>query len=286
MNKYTYLLVFMLLILTGCGKEAKEAQKRLDHVKQLVNENKLELAKSQIDTLRVLYPKRVEVLRESLTLMRQVDIKISERNIAFIDSLLPIRQHQADSMKVKFVLEKDTVYQEIGNYIYKGQTIERNLERSYIRSGVNEEGSMYLGSVYYGSGKLNHTALRVSIKDGTYAETTQIPYDGGQNYRFTDMGNTSEIVTYRGIECEDVVKFIYENQKEQIKAEYMGGKSYVIYIANGDKLAIATTFEFGMLLSDLHYMKKEKEKAIKRIEYLKARLEGKKPIADTDSIPE
>lgn len=275
MKKYVFIGLTSMLLFAGCGKEAKEAQQRLDHVKELIQENKLEAAKNQIDSLRLLYPKRVEVLRESLALMRQVDIQMSERNIAFIDSLLPIKEHQRDSMMVNFKLEKDTLYQEIGNYVHKNQTIERNVQRSYIRSGVNEEGEMYLGSVFFGSGKLNHTGLEVSTKDNNSAETAMIPYDGGRNYRFTDLGNTSEIVTYKGSECESVVKFIFDYQKEQIKATYLGGKSYVIHIANNDKKAIAETYEFATVLSDINHMVREKDKASKRIAYLKARLEGK-----------
>lgn len=286
MKKYLLVSLVLALLLSGCGKEAKQAQEHLNYVKELMQDEKFDLAKTEIDTLRVLYPKRVEVLRESLSLMRQIDIKVSERNILFIDSLLPIRQHQVDSLKGRFVLEKDTVYQEIGNYVFKSQTVERNVERSYIRSNVNEEGVMTLGSVYFGAGKLDHTFLKVSVKDGSYAETASIPFDGGQNYRFTDLGNTSEIVTYRGPECESVVKFIFDHQKEQIKAEYMGGRKYMLYISNGDKQAIATTFEFATLLSDVNYMVKEREKAVKRIEYLKARLEGKTLESENDSVPE
>lgn len=45
-------------------------------------------AKNEIDSIRTLYPKEVKVLKQGLTLMRQVEVKEAERNIAFCDSLL------------------------------------------------------------------------------------------------------------------------------------------------------------------------------------------------------
>lgn len=101
-------------------------------------------------------------------------------------------------MKKGFAFEKDSVYEEIGNYIWKQQTIERNVQRCYVRCGVNEEGEMYLASVYYGGRPIEHTGIKLSLKDGQFAETASIPYDGGLNYRFKDMGSTTEVVTYKG----------------------------------------------------------------------------------------
>ena len=44
--------------------------------------------------------------------------------------------------------------------------------------------------------------------------------------------------------------------------------------ADGDKKAIAATFELATVLSDLENLQKEKEKATKRIAYLKSKLES------------
>ena len=123
------------------------------------------------------------MLRQALTLMRQVELKEAERNIAFCDSLLPIKQEELVGLKAGFVFEKDSAYEEIGNYIWKRQTIERNVQRCYVRCGVNEEGEMYLASVFYGGKPIEHTSIRLSTKDGQEAETPTIPLHGPKNYR-------------------------------------------------------------------------------------------------------
>ena len=274
MKKSAICIALAAVTLTGCNNDEKKAQARLDSARNMYERNELFAAKSEIDSIRILYPKEFKVIREGLTLMRQVEQKEAERNLAFCDSLIPIRQQELEGLKKGFNLEKDSAYNEIGNYVSKQQTIERNIQRCYIRSGVNEKGEMYLASVYFGANPLNHTGIKLSTKDGLFAETPAIPYDGGLNYRFKDLGNTTEVVTYQGEKCEDVVKFIFANQKERIKVEYTGGKPYVLYIADADKKAIASTYELATVLSDIEKLTKEKEKAIKKLAYLEKKLSG------------
>lgn len=273
MKKLAICITLIAAILTGCNGDEKAAQARLVKARAMYENNEFFGAKNEIDSIRALYPKEVKVLKQGLTLMRQVEVKEAERNIAFCDSLLPIKLEEVEGLKKGFAFEKDSVYEEIGNYIWKQQTIERNVQRCYVRCGVNEEGEMYLASVYYGGRPIEHTGIKLSLKDGQFAETASIPYDGGLNYRFKDMGSTTEVVTYKGEHCVDAVKFIYDNEKERIKVEYTGGKPYIIYMADADKKAIVNTFNLATVLSDIKSMNTLKEKSEKKIAYLKNKLE-------------
>lgn len=274
MKQIALCIAVVVWALTGCNQTEKEAQARLDKAKAMYEQDEFFAAKNEIDSIRLLYPREVKVLKETLALMRQVEMKESERNIAFCDSLLPIKYHEADSLKNHgFTFEKDSAYEEIGNFIWKQQTIERNVKRCYVRCGVNEKGEMYLASVYFGSRPINHTGIKVSLKNGLSAETASIPYDGGLNYHFKDLGNTTEVVTYHGDKGVDAIKLIYGNTKERIKIEYTGGKPYTIYMAEADKRAVQATYELAMVLSDIENMTREKDKAVKRIEYLTRKLQ-------------
>lgn len=272
MKKSAICIALAAITLAACNQTEKEAQARLNNARSMYERNEFFAAKSEIDSIRALYPKEYKVLKEGLTLMRQVELKEAERTIAFCDSLLPIKIEEAEALKKGFNFEKDSVYEEIGNYIWKQQTIERNVQRCYIRSGVNEKGEIYLASVFYGGAPINHTGLKVSTPDGQFAETASIAYDGGVNYRFKDLGKTTEVVTYKGEKGLDAAKFIATNVKERIKAEYTGGKPYTIYIADGDKKAIAATYDLATVLSDLENLIKEKDKSTNRIAYLKNKL--------------
>ena len=273
MKKYYVACLALALALTGCDNAKREAQERLEKARTYYENNDFFAARSEIDSLRAQYPKEIEALKEALTLMRQVDLKEAERNIAFCDSLMPIRLHEADSLKAGFTFEKDSAYEELGNYIWKQQTIERNVQRCYVRCGVDENGEMYLASVYYGGHPIDHTSIKLSTPEGLYAETASIPYDGGVNYHFKDMGSTTEVVTYKGTNGQDAIKFIYDHAQERIRVEYKGGKPYIIYMAEADKKALVATYNLATALTDIHRMVETKRKALKRIAYLNEKMQ-------------
>ena len=273
MKKYL-IAAFLIACTAGCDSTEKEAGKLLRKAETSYTAGNLLTAKQQIDSIRTLYPKAYRVLRDGLQLMRRIEITEQERTIALCDSLLPLRRAAVDSLKGNFILEKDTAYNETGTYVYKTQTVERNLQRCYVRSQVSEKGEMLLASVYYGQKPLNHTSLRLSTPDGTYVETPAVPYDGGNNYRFEDLGMTTEVVTYRADQAKNAVQFICANPEERIKAEYKGGKPYIIYLSDIDKKAICATYRLAAVLNDIENMQQETEKSRKKLEYLQKKLAG------------
>jgi hypothetical protein len=265
MNRYLFTaLTASALLAAGCGK-GKEARTLFNRAKSLYENQQFAAAKNAIDSINLLYPSEINIRREALTLMRQAERGECARNIAYCDSLTPILEKELEPLKKGFVFEKDTAYDETGRYIPSTMTVERNTERCYIRCGVTEEGEMYIASVYFGSRPIEHTGLRLTAGDGTYAETPAIAYDGGVNYRFRDNGNTTEVVTYLGNNCKDIANFAYINAKERIRAEYTGGKPYTAYLSDSDRKAIRATYELAHVLSEINAMKKEKNRSEKHI---------------------
>ena len=133
---------------------------------------------------------------------------------------------------------------------------------------------MYLASVYFGGKPIDHTTIKISTPDGLFAETATIPYDGGLNYHFKDLGNTTEVVTYKAENGMDAIKFINDNADKRLKVEYKGGKPYIIYMAENDKKALVATYQLASTLSDIYQMTREKKKALKRIAYLNGKMEA------------
>lgn len=271
MNKYLYCIAIYAL-LTACNTTEKKAVADYEKAKSLYEQQDYFAAKSMIDTIRQKYPQEYDILKESLQLMRSIELKETERTVAYCDSLIPLREAELLKLKKAFSFEKDSIYEQVGHYIWKSQTVERNTERCYIRCGVSEKGEMYLASIFYGKGALKHTSIKISVpKTELTAETVAVPYDGGMNYRFEDMGNTTEVVTYKDNKAKDVIKLIYDNAKQRIRIQYVGGRPYVIYMAELDKRSIVATYELAMVLSDLETMRNEKEKATKKVAYLNSK---------------
>jgi len=271
--KKTAICLLIVSVLAGCGK-SKEARQQFEQARVLYENQQFAAAKNAIDTLRLRFPREVEVLREALTLMRLVEYGESERNMAYCDSLLPVRREEAEKLKKGFRFEKDSLYEDIGNYIWKQQTIEGNVERSYVRCGVDEKGEIYLASVYFGARPLNHTGLKLSLPDGVYAETASIAYDGGMNYRFKDGGRTTEVVTYKGANGLAAIQLACNApNRARIKAEYTGGTAFSLYLSENDLKIIRATYDLAVVLSDIEAMQLEKIKAGKRMLYIDGKLQ-------------
>ncbi|GAB1359829.1 hypothetical protein MASR1M31_16180 [Porphyromonadaceae bacterium] len=276
----TKLLLYLscALFVVSCTNE-KAARKRLALAEEIFQTGELNSAKLHIDSIKILYPKEFGVQREGLTLMRKIELIEQQRNIHYCDSMLQVRLAEVEPLKKPLVLQKDTAYEEIGTWVSRFQTVERNIKRSYIRSGVNEMGEMYIASVFYGKGALNHTGIRVSVGDET-VETEIIPYDGGSNYRFTDLGMTSEIVTYKRPKDNGVIDLICRNADKRIKVQYTGGKPYTLYMDDQAKKAIKDIYELAIVLTDIERLKKEILVSTARIEYLNSKLTSKESIEE------
>ena len=213
-------------------------------------------------------------MKEGLQLMRKIEMTEMERDLAYFDSLLIIREKDAENLIPQYIFQKDEKYDDIGKYICKQQILERNLQRSYIRSGVTELGEMYIASVYYGKGAIKHTHLKVSLPNGDYKETAVVPADGAINYSFVDDGMTTEVITYQNGRDNGVISFICENPDAKIKAEYLGGKKYTLFISEADKQSIVKIDELATVLSDIQKIKKEMNRMRGRLEYLTDKLEN------------
>jgi len=270
--KINLFFISAVLLLSACNKKGTDAHTYLENARSFYTNADYNSAQNMLDSMKILFPKDFAVLKEGLHLGRLVEIKQQEQKLALYDSLLQIRIKERDNMKSSYIFEKNPEYDEIGRYYQKSQLLENNFQRSYIRSGVNELGIMELASVYYGDQPIRHTSLKVSSPKEEYTETAAIPYDGGMNYSFTDLGKTTEVVTYRNGKDSGVILFIYNNIKLPLKAEYTGGKKYSITISASDKEAMINTFDFSVVLSDIDKLYKEKEKVYKRIAYLQGKV--------------
>ena len=265
-----------IILLFACNKKGMDARTYLENARSLYTHADYDSAQKMLDSLKVLYPKDFKVLQEGLQLSRLVELKQQMRSLNLCDSLLQIRMTERDRMKSDFIFEKNPEYSDIGKYYQKSQKLENNVQRSYIRSGVNELGAIELASVYYGDRPIHHTGLKVSNSQGDYTQTESIPYDGGMNYSFIDLKKATEVVTYINGKDNGVILFIYNNVKLPLKAEYTGGtKAYNIMISQPDKEALVKTYDFSVVLSDIDKLHKEKEKFSKRIAYLQEKIAGR-----------
>ena len=272
MKKTGLLALLALALLASCGDGGeKEAQIRLQKAEAALQQENFNEAKLQIDSVKVLYPKAFEVRKQGIKLMQQVDLKEQGKTLVYLDSMMQVKQVQLDSIKGNFVLEKDTAYQEIGNWFYPTQVVEKSVGRSFLRAQVNELGEMSLTSIYCAGGTLNHTSVKVSVGD-TFAE---IPMTK-DSYTTTDLGRTIEKADYKVGEDGGVVGFIVANQDKNIQLTFIGDKTYRTAMQKNDRKAIVELTELARILSGMEEIRKQQKEANLKIQFVTRKIEEAK----------
>lgn len=267
LNKLIALPLFMALF--SCNSDEKKAEELFQRAESSFATGDYSLAKLQIDSIRTLYPKAFEVRKAGIKLMQQVDLQEQQKTLVYLDSVMAVKQASLDSIKGNFVLEKNTAYQEVGNYFYPTQTVEKNIGRSFLRGQVNERGEMSITSIYCAGGKLHHRAVKVSVDD-LFAETPISP----DCYETTDLGKAIEKADYKLGADGGVIAFIIANQdKKRIRLEFIGDRNYKTTMQPNDIKAIAELSRLAQILSSIEAIKKEQNEANLKIRFVNRKIE-------------
>lgn len=269
MKKVMGALCAACLLAGSCGnKDEEKAQLFLQEAESAWQAGDYGLAKIRIDSIRVCCPKAFEGRRQGIELMRKVELDEERKNVAYLDSLMQARQAEFEAMKGNFVLEKDTLYQEAGNYFSPSQTVEKNLRRTFLRAQVSERGAMLLTSVYCGERSIHHTSVRVSA-GGTYAETPE----SSDTYESEDLGWKTEKVDYPLGKDGGVIGYIVLNKDLPIQAELRGDRSFRTAMTPADRKAVADVYALAQVLSSIEEIKKSRQEAERKIEFIRLKME-------------
>lgn len=264
------LLSFFLL---ACSSENKDAQEQLEIARQYYAQNEYVLAKQQLDSLKSKYPKAFPQLSAGLALLDSIRRGENEQTIAACDSLIISFQPKVDQEKKSFSFQQNKQYQETGSYIPK-ESVTTYITGTTLRSGVNENGKLFIESVFIGGQK--HNKVRISAKDGSFVESLPVN-DDGLNYRFTNMGKTYEIIHFTGASENGIAKFIFVNFDKPLAATIDGQGKYTYTLSQQTKSAIAKSYQLSVMMLQLDSLKTEKEKAEYRLYY----LDNKENMADS-----
>lgn len=270
MKKTGLITLVLALFLASCDSDGKKAAELLQRAETSFAMGNYNDAKLQIDSIRTLYPKAFDIRKAGIRLMQQVDLHEQKKTLAYLDSVMQVKQASLDSIKGQFVLEKDTAYQEIGNYFYPTQVVEKNIGRSFLRAQVNERGEMSLTSIYCAGGSIHHTAVKVSTGE-LFAETQP----SKDSYETTDLGRPIEKADYKvGVDDGGVAAFLVTNRdKKSIRLEFKGDRSYKTFMHPNDVKAVVALTDLARVLSAIEEIKKEQKEANLKIKFVTKKME-------------
>ncbi|WP_294630117.1 hypothetical protein [uncultured Bacteroides sp.] len=260
------------LTLAACGNGLeKKANEKLTAATAAYERGDYEEAKLQIDSIKILYPKAFETRKAGQALMLDVETKIQQRKLACLDSALQAKTAAFNAIKDRFVLEKDTEYQQVGNYLHPAQTVEKNINRSFLRFQTDETGCMSMTSIYCGTGNIHHISVKVIAPDGSFAETPA----SQDSYETTDLHTKIEKANYPSGADENVIGFINLNKDKNLRVEYLGERTYRTTMSPTDRQAAAAVYELAQILSAIQQIKKEQEEANLKIGFINKKKEQK-----------
>lgn len=270
--KKLIILACATLLLAACGNDVeKKAGEKLAVARTAFADGNYNEAKLQIDSIKILYPKAFEARKEGIKLLQQVELKEQSESLVYLDSLLESKQKELEEIKGKYTFEKDPEYQRTGNYFWPTQTVEKNLHRSFLRFQASETGELTMTSIYCGANNIHHFAVKVTAPDGSFAETPA----SKDSYETTDLGEKIEKADYKMGQDGNVMGFLYLNRDKNIRVEYIGERKYATQMSLADRQALAGVYELSQLLSSIEQIKKEREEAKLKIEFVKKKMERK-----------
>lgn len=273
MKKWTILLTSLCCCaFFACEDVEKKAQTQLQAARQAYEAGDYSTAKSLIDSIKILYPKAYDTRRAGIYLMQDVEMTEQQKTMAYLDSSLQVRQAQLEEMKPRFVLEKDTAYQQTGRYLAPSQVIEKNLHRSYLRFQTDERGVTSLTSIYCGSGNIHHTAVKVSAPDGTFTQTPS----SKDSYETTDLGEKIEKADYKQGEDGGVIDFVCLHKDQNLRVEFIGDRSYTTTLTPADRQAAASVNELGKVLADITQIKAQQDEARQKMKFIEENIKRRK----------
>lgn len=271
-----YIIYILLpLCMMSCNNAERNAQQLLKQANEAFQTDSFNTAKLLIDSIKVLYPKAFEARRQGIKLMQQVELREQQRNLVYLDSLLQVRHAQLDSIRSQYVLEKDTAYQDIGNYLWPTQVIERNLGRSFLRAQVDETGVMSLTSIYCGPRNIHHTAVRISF-DELFAETPP----STDSYETTDIKGKIEKADYKRGHDGGVIDFVVANPDKRFKLKYLGETTFATNLTPDDTKAIVKINELSHILTAITKAQNEQKEANLKIAFIQKKMSSTSQKAD------
>ncbi len=272
MKKSLILWTSLCLSLAACQDIEKEAAVRLDKARQAFEAGLYNEAKQEIDSIKILYPKAFDTRRAGLYLLQDIELAEQQRTLAYLDSCLQEEQKRLTELTPRFVLEKDTAYQQTGRYLAPSQVIEKNLHRSFLRFQTDENGKLSLTSIYCGNTPVHHTAVKVTAPDGTFAQTPT----SKDSYETKDLGVTIEKADYRQGEDGDVISFVALHADQNLRVDYLGDRTYTTALTRADRQAAASVSTLSQVLSSITQIKAQTEEAHQKIRFIQENIKKRK----------
>lgn len=272
------------ILFSACKGDSPEqqARERVSQARTLIQENNLEAAKVQLDSVHILFRQQVDARREAKALQDTISLLEAERTAAYADSMLQTLLPQVDPLLKKFRYEKDDKYEDHGQYVSRLLQTTSNTERCFIQAYVCDNRLTRVKSYYYGSGTLIQNSVEFCLQPNEDCNTWQ-----GSEHHFStssdseassssrNIGGFHSILTLEGDPAIELLAFIASQPDAKVRVRLHGNNAkgqsaspYTYVLSKNDKAALVETLQLATLFHDIHRLEDMLNTSQRRIETL------------------
>lgn len=247
MKNFIMAAVLAIAFASCAHNEKEDASRIFSQATEAYESDKYNLTKILLDSIIFNFPNQKEVVGSARELMSRVYKAEQEQNLAYLDSVLTLRNEEIEILLKKFYVEDETV--EVPTYIHKSQRTYSSHNRCYVRSFVNANGVFYISSHFTGENHIFHNRIKASVDD-SYVMTDCIENDAYKHY-FENGEMVWEIVKYKNGTDNETGSFIARNHDKRIKISFLSERtSYNTIMTEVDRKALYDTFLLSTLLRE------------------------------------
>lgn len=254
---------------SGSGDKAK-AQALLDEATTAYDAGNYAGALVLTDSIKSAYPAEIDVRRQALHLATRATEGLTVQKLQEADSLVAVLTVKGDSLQrlVKYIKNPIEGY-------YTGATTDPESIGTIngLQARISPDGDFYIISSLKGK-SIKSTSVTVSC-NGESASTTAVAHDGERNDR--SMG--AEIITFMGVECDSLGRFINQHRAIPMTLTFNGATSYSIPLPAGQASEIATLYDYATTLRRAKLASIEKERLTRVLDI--ARTQAAKTYVET-----
>lgn len=252
------ILLTISLLFVSCGNsEAKKAQALLQEAQTAYESKNYTLTLQLTDSIKKTYPREFDIRREALHLSTIATEGKILRELETADSTTAVLKVLGDSLQqnVKFVNNPIEGY-----YVAKNTNPTAFIGSTSIQARMTPNGDFYIMSSLKAK-PIKSTSITISCQ-GKEARTATVPYDGERNDR--SMG--AETITFMGMECDTIGKFISENVGNPMILTFNGTGTYSQQLSPAQAKDIADLYNYAVTIRKFKIATLEKDKLTKALD--------------------
>ncbi|MCF0160310.1 MAG: hypothetical protein HUJ99_05925 [Bacteroidaceae bacterium] len=265
--KKTVTLLLLACLLAACTDSIeKEAQTHFLLATQAYQKGAYEVARSEVDSIRLLYPKAIQTRKQALQLRLQIDLAEGQQAVAEADLIIQKKNDLVERLKGKMVLEPQ--HGTVGNYVSPAQTVDK-IAHNMLRAHVTEQGLLTITSIY--CGKIGHRSIKVTAADGKSVQTTS----STAHFMSESHGKELEENVFSNDHETGVCAFISEHAGQEIKLTFIAPReSKTVVMLPEDVRAIASIYDLYSQMTVLNEARVRYADACQKVKFIHSKLEG------------